>query len=135
MLYELHKCPKQYKSEIDRAMSFVIGLLDIPEHVYCNIQFREWAGVSVGGCIDMEDDGEYHYFEIDINKRQPLEEILATLFHEMKHVEQTATGRLDQTMWEGVSFKDVPYDDRPYEKEAYEFESRAISKYGECHAR
>jgi hypothetical protein len=127
MLYELHK-PK-YKAEIDRAMSFVVGQLNMPERVYINIKFHTSAGVSVGGCIDMEDDGEYHYFEIDINKRQPLQEIIATLFHEMKHVEQTATGRLDQTIWEGVSHKDTPYNDRPWEKEAYNFESRCISRY------
>ena len=77
----------------------------------------------------MEDDGEYHQFEIDINNKQPLEEMVATLFHEMKHVEQTATGRLDQTIWEGVSHKDTPYEDRPWEKEAYEFEFRTVLQY------
>ena len=128
MLYELHGC--RNKKAIDHAMSFVITLLDIPDHVYININFRrKWDGISMGGCIDMENDGEYHYFEIDINNKQPLQEIIATLFHEMKHVEQTATGRLDQTIWEGVSYKDTPYDDRPWEKEAYNFESRCISRY------
>jgi hypothetical protein len=128
MLYELHNC--RNKKAIDHAMSFVITLLDIPDHVYINVNFRrKWDGISMGGCIDMENDGEYHYFEIDINNKQPLQEIIATLFHEMKHVEQTATGRLDQTMWEGVSYKDAPYDDRPWEKEAYNFESKCISRY------
>ena len=125
MLYELHGC--RNKKAIDKAMSFVATLLDIPEYVYVNIQFKQ--SPSAGGCIDMEDDGEYHQFEIDINNKQPLEEMVATLFHEMKHVEQTATGRLDQTIWEGVSHKDTPYEDRPWEKEAYEFEFRTVLQY------
>ena len=108
-------------------MSFVSTLLNIPENVYIDIYFKQ--SPSAGGCIDMEDDGEYHQFEIDINNKQPLEEMVATLFHEMKHVEQTATGRLDQTIWEGVSYKDTPYDDRPWEKEAYEFEFRTVLQY------
>ena len=125
MLYELHGC--RNKKAIDHAMSFVSTLLNIPENVYINIYFKQ--SPSAGGCIDMEDDGEYHQFEIDINNKQPLEEMVATLFHEMKHVEQTATGRLDQTIWEGVSHKDTPYEDRPWEKEAYEFEFRTVLQY------
>ena len=125
MLYELHGC--RNKKAIDHAMSFVSTLLNIPENVYIYIYFKQ--SPSAGGCIDMEDDGEYHQFEIDINNKQPLEEMVATLFHEMKHVEQTATGRLDQTIWEGVSHKDTPYEDRPWEKEAYEFEFRTVLQY------
>ena len=125
MLYELHGC--RNKKAIDHAMSFVSTLLNIPENVYIDIYFKQ--SPSAGGCIDMEDDGEYHQFEIDINNKQPLEEMVATLFHEMKHVEQTVTGRLDQTIWEGVSHKDTPYEDRPWEKEAYEFEFRTVLQY------
>ena len=125
MLYELHNC--RNKKAIDHAMSFVSTFLDIPDHVYIDIYFKQ--SPSAGGCIDMEDDGEYHYFEVDINNKQSLEEMVATLFHEMKHVEQTVTGRLDQTIWEGVSHKDTPYEDRPWEKEAYDFESRAVLQY------
>jgi hypothetical protein len=125
MLYELHGC--RNKKAIDHAMSFVSTLLNIPENVYIDIYFKQ--SPSAGGCIDMEDDGEYHQFEIDINNKQPLGEMVATLFHEMKHVEQTATGRLDQTIWEGVSHKDTPYEDRPWEKEAYEFEFRTVLQY------
>ena len=125
MLYELHRC--RNKKVIDNAMTFVSKLLNIPEHVWIDIYFKQ--SNSAGGCIDMEDDGEYHHFEVDINNTQPIEEMVATLFHEMKHVEQTATGRLDQSIWEGVSYKDTPYNDRPWEKEAYEFEFRAILQY------
>lgn len=125
MLYELHNC--RNKKVMHAAMSYVINHLDIPDHVYVDIYFKSCS--SMGGCIDMEDDGEYHYFEMEINNKQSLEEMVTTLFHEMKHVEQIITGRLDQTIWEGVSHKDTPYEDRPWEIEAYEFESRAILQY------
>lgn len=124
MLYELHNCPKKIENQVHEAMSFVVNLLSLPENVWVDIEFQN-GDQSLGGCVDME-DGD---FLIDINKRQPLKELIVTLFHEMKHVEQTATGRLNQTIWDGISYKDTPYLERPWEKEAYEFESKAISTY------
>lgn len=128
MLYEIHT-GKKYQKVIDDAMSFIVNHLDLPEWVLVDIFVKSLPEGSCGGCVDMEDDGDHHYFHVDINSKLSRDEMIATLFHEMKHVEQTANGRLDQTIWEGRDYKNVVYYDRPWEKEAYEFESRTVLLY------
>lgn len=128
MIYEIHT-GKKYQKIVDKAMSFIIDHLQIPEDVFVEISFESLADDNCGGCVDMEHDGEYHIFEMDINKKLTEDEIVTTLFHEMKHVEQTATGKLDQSIWMGRDYSGVDYSELPWEKEAYEFESRAISIY------
>ena len=126
MLYEIHT-GKKHKNLIDGAMSFVIHHLDIPEDVWVDIFVKSCN--NCGGVVHMEKEDEWDYYQLDINSRQSSEEIVATLFHEMKHVEQTATGRLNQYIFEGKDYSNVDYWDRPWEKEAYAFESRTILRY------
>ena len=128
MLYEIHTGKRHHKL-IEDAMAFIVTRLNIPEDVWVDIYVKSLEEGSLGGAVDMEDDGEYHYFELEINSKQSREEIVATLFHEMKHVEQTATGRLDQFIWEGKDYSNVDYMDRPWEKEAYAFEHRTVYEY------
>jgi hypothetical protein len=128
MLYEIHT-GKKYQKVIDDAMAFIVQYLDLPENIWVDVYLKKLPKGSCGGCIDMELDEEYHYFEVDINNSLTRDEMITTLFHEMKHVEQTANCRLNQTFWCGVDYKDVEYLDRPWEKEAYEFESTAIHCY------
>jgi hypothetical protein len=129
MLYEIHTGKKHIKV-IDDAMTFIINHLDLPEHVWVDIFINATKDESCGGAVDMEEDEDgYHYFHLDINSKLSRDEMIVTLFHEMKHVEQTANGRLDQTIWEGKDYSNVAYLDRPWEKEAYEFESRTILLY------
>lgn len=128
MLYEIHS-GKKYAKTIDDAMSFVINHLDLPDNVWVDIFVRSGEDNSCGGAVDLEEDEGYHCFEVDINSKLSRDEMIVTLFHEMKHVEQTANGRLDQTIWEGKDYSNVAYLDRPWEKEAYEFESRTILLY------
>ena len=126
MLYEIHT-GKRYIKLIDDAMSFVIHHLDIPENVWVDIFIAPCE--SCGGVVHLDEDEEFNHFHLDINNRQSSEEIVATLFHEMKHVEQTATGRLNQYIFEGKDYSDVDYLSRPWEKEAYAFERRIIRRY------
>ena len=123
MLYEIHNGPKRLRKIVDEAMSFIIDYLDMPEDAWVDIEFT--SSGSAGGFIDTEDST----YLVEINKTQSDEEIIATLFHEMKHVEQTATGRLDQLIWEGKCYKGTAYEDRPWEKEAYAFEFRTVHEY------
>jgi hypothetical protein len=61
-------------------------------------------------------------FIIDINSNQSEEEILKTISHELVHVSQFATGRLNENMsiWEGNSMpEDIHYSEQPWELEAY----------------
>jgi hypothetical protein len=131
MLYEIHT-GKKYTKVIDKAMGFVIEHLDLPNNVWVDIFINATKDNSCGGAVDMEKDEDgYHHFHVDINSKLSHDEMIVTLFHEMKHVEQTANGRLDQTIWEGKDYSNVAYLDRPWEKEAYEFESRTILLYRE----
>ena len=123
MIYEIHNGTQKLRRVIDEAMTFVVSYLDLPEDTWVDVEFISQG--SAGGCIDTEDGT----FLVEINKKQSLDEIVATLFHEMKHVEQTATGKLDQLMWEGVDHTSTPYYDRPWEKEAYAFEEQITNKY------
>lgn len=128
MLYTTVNGSRTLKRFIDEAMSFVVDKLTIPDNVFIEVSF--YSGGSAGGCIDLEvDEDGYHQFSIEINKQQPHVDIVATLFHEMKHVEQTSTGKLDQVMWMGVCHKNTSYNDRPWEKEAYAFEEQTIAEY------
>ena len=131
MLYEIHTGKKHTKA-IDQAMSFVIEHLDLPDNVWVDLFINATKDNSCGGAVDMEEDEDgYHHFHVDINSKLSRDEMIVTLFHEIKHVEQTANGRLDQTIWEGKDYSNVAYLDRPWEKEAYEFESRTILLYRE----
>lgn len=128
MIYTAVNGSRRLKQLIDEAMMFVVDKLSIPDNVFVEIFFCSEG--SAGGCVDLEEDEDgYHVFLVEINRKQPPHEIVATLFHEMKHVEQTATGKLDQVMWMGVCHKDTPYNDRPWEKEAYAFEEQTITEY------
>ena len=53
---------------------------------------------------------------------------LHILIHEMKHVEQFASGRLGRKwIWGGEIYKDVAYKDLPWEIEAYAFEDKLLN--------
>jgi hypothetical protein len=61
-------------------------------------------------------------FIIDINSNQTEEEILKTISHELVHVSQYCTGRLNEKMsiWEGNPMPDdIKYEVQPWEIEAY----------------
>lgn len=128
MLYEILNGSAKHRKVIDDTMSLVIDEFDLEDNVFVEILFVSEG--SAGGCVDMEiDDDGIHMFSVEINRNQSIEEIKATLIHELKHVEQHATGRLDQTIWLGVDHKNTPYDLRPWEIEAYEFEQKVVAKY------
>lgn len=128
MLYEI-QIGKKYSKVVDDAMTFVIKHLDLPNHVWVDIRVKKLPDLQNGWCLDLEDDGNHHFFEIEINKNMPREEMLKTIFHEMKHVEQAATGKLQQLFWQGKDYRNCPYDDRPWEIEAYSFEQDIIDLY------
>jgi hypothetical protein len=129
MLYEIHT-GKKHAKVIDDAMTFIVDHLDLPDNVWVDLFVVANKDGSCGGAVHVEEDEwGYQHFHVDINSKLSRDEMIVTLFHEMKHVEQTANGRLDQTIWEGKDYSNVAYLDRPWEKEAYEFESRTILLY------
>jgi hypothetical protein len=127
MLYEIQNGSVKHHKVVDQTMSLIIDEFDIPDNVFVEISFVTHG--SAGGCVDMEREDGIHTFSVELNSRQSIKELRATLIHEMKHVEQYASGRLDQNQWLGVDHKDTPYDLRPWEIEAYQFEQNIFEKY------
>ena len=131
MIYEIYgtKNPSSLQA-IDHAMTVACQMLDIPDNVWVDIEFtNDYA--SNGGCVHCDEEDGYEMFTIDINKKQSIEQIVVTLLHEMKHVEQYATGRLDQDSWLGEAKPVAEYEDLPWEKEAFEFERIATERYNQ----
>jgi len=128
MIYEVETESDQYPAAIDQAMTVAVGLLQLPENVYVTLTLGEEYS-SAGGCVHCDDEDGYMMFDVDININQDIVELITTLFHELKHVEQYATGRLTQTNWLGKKKPVLEYYERPWEKEAYKFESEAMQLY------
>lgn len=110
--------PLEQSFFIDDVMSILIHELKMPEDVNVTFEVSENA---TGGCIELE-KGEFSV-EIPELETSELYELAAFVIHEMKHVEQYATGRLAQNnMWEGKQYKGSAYLNQPWEIEAFQFE-------------
>lgn len=122
MQYEVSGGNKQKRDVVNKAMSYVIHLVKIPSNVYVEIDFIRSGNHNV-----LQDTKTR--FLIEINSQVSLAEIAYTVFHEMKHVEQLASGRLRHqgflTFWEGKDMPFIEYHQRPWEIEAYNFEKSA----------
>ena len=73
----------------------------------------------------MQDDNRT--YEIEVDKKLDIEEMIVTVCHEMVHVKQYARNEL------GINDKndDQNYFDLPYEKEAYELQEILLKQYQE----
>lgn len=122
MRYEVDGGNKQKRDIVHKAMSYVIHLVKIPSNVYIEIDFVRSGNHSV-----VQDTKTR--FIIEINTTVSLAEIAYTVFHEMKHIEQLTSGKLqhiqNKLMWMGEDHSDTKYFDRPWEIEAYKFERSA----------
>jgi hypothetical protein len=87
------------------------------------IQLRYIKCDAIGYCM-MTDNNRT--FEIEIDKKQSIKDLVTTICHEMVHVKQYAKNQMDDGIRSGaarwknrtVSF-DTEYYDLPWEKEAY----------------
>lgn len=122
MLYDVVGGNKQKRDVVHKAMSYAIHLVKIPSNVCVLIDF-----VRSGNHGMMQETKTR--FIMEINTTVSLAEIAYTVFHEMKHVEQLASGKLrythNQALWLGEDHTDTAYFDRPWEIEAYKFEKSA----------
>jgi hypothetical protein len=126
MIYELEGGRIYQQKAVNEAMTFVDPYLNIPDNIHIEIVLGKFA---TSGCIYLDDEDGMSYFLVEINNKQSLGEIAATIFHELKHVEQTVSKRLDQCKWDGVDHSNTPYLDRPWEIEAYGFEEETRYKW------
>jgi|TARA_R110002167_G_scaffold199194_1_gene402391 hypothetical protein len=91
--------------------------------LHVDIHFIDEKGEG-GGTIDAREEEDT--ILVEINKHQSVNNMLLTLFHEIKHVEQIANGDLKESIYKGEDTKTYEYDARPHEQDAWEFEKIAM---------
>ena len=125
MIYEVENQPKKLSLEqLDQAIEFASKFLDLDIDLL--IEFERLKKHQCGFCEYDEDE-----VTITISKRLGVQEIIATLFHEMIHVKQYADGRLQYDgVWLGKKYE-CAYDQLPWEIEAHEMERIMMEKFGE----
>jgi len=89
---------------------------------------------ALGYCLELEDK---RTFELEIDRTQPLRQLLETVAHEMVHVKQYARRELhpSKEAWLGktVNPKKVSYWDLPWEIEAHGREVGLFVRWCEKH--
>ena len=106
----------------DHGFNMAFGLMH-QNDLLVDIHFIDEKGEG-GGTIDTRQEEDA--ILIEINKHQSVNNILLTLFHEIKHVEQIACGDLKENIYKGEDTKTYEYDARPHEQDAWEFEKIAM---------
>ncbi len=123
MLYVVHDRPEVVSESLwTRACDHGFNMVTLPEDAWVEITFIDEKGEG-GGTVDLF---ETNHILIEINKHQSINNMLLTLFHEIKHVEQIANGDLKENIYKGVDTKTYEYEARPHEQDAWEFEKIAM---------
>lgn len=130
MMYEVSGGTKAQRKIVDEAMSYVIDHVDVG-NAYIYIELGSYGS---NGVIQIGS----RTFEIEVAKKTSMEEIVYTVCHEMKHVEQLMQRRLvykdGKSLWLGEDHSNTIYFDRPWEVEAYKFEKIADQLLTSCAA-
>ena len=115
---------KQRKLVNDVAYWCINKLMPRMKKLDIEIQINNLKDNAVGYCIMQDDNRTY---EIEVDKKLDIEEMIVTVCHEMVHVKQYARNEL------GINDKndDQNYFDLPYEKEAYELQEILLKQYQE----
>lgn len=123
MIYEVNNVPKKLDiALLDKAVSFACDYLKLD--VDLTIEFESLKKHQCGFCDYDEDE-----VIVTIAKRLSLREMLVTLFHELIHVHQYASGRLEHGgKWLGKVY-DCAYIELPWEVEAHEMEGVMMKKF------
>jgi hypothetical protein len=124
MNYVVHDRPDVISESLfNRACDHGFNIANIVEDIWVDIHFIDEKGEG-GGTIDTRQEEDA--ILVEINKHQSVNNILYTLFHEIKHVEQIACGDLKENIYKGEDTKTYEYDARPHEQDAWEFEKIAM---------
>ena len=115
---------KQRELVNDVAYWCVNKLMPRMKKLDIEIQINNLKDNAVGYCMMQDDNRTY---EIEVDKKLDIEEMIVTVCHEMVHVKQYARNEL------GINDKndDQNYFDLPYEKEAYELQEILLKQYQE----
>lgn len=124
MIYEVNNVPKKLDiALLDKAVSFACDYLGLD--VDLTIEFESLKKHQCGFCDYDEDE-----VIVTIAKRLSLREMIVTLFHELVHVQQYASGRLEHGgKWLGKVY-DCAYIELPWEIEAHKLEGVMMEKFG-----
>lgn len=139
MIYLFEDTTPWMQANITRAMEHAINYLPglIDHDVMLTIEANKHVDTSIGieeyqfGFADEVDE-----YNMTISTAQTFSEIIKSVFHEMKHLEQIVQRRLDPTadgpIWEGIAWPIDPnmlpldrYYMLPWEAEAICFEQKA----------
>jgi len=125
MNYVVHDRPVVISESLFiRACDHGFNMVEIEDDILVDIYFIDENGEG-GGTIDTREEDD-NTIIIEINAHQGVNNILMTLFHEIKHVEQIACGDLKESIYKGVDTKTYDYGIRPHEQDAWEFEKIAM---------
>tara|TARA_Y100000992_G_scaffold148558_1_gene99023 strand:- start:1304 stop:1705 length:402 start_codon:yes stop_codon:yes gene_type:complete len=115
---------KQRELVNDVAYWCVNKLMPRMKKLDIEIQINNLKNNAVGYCMMQDDNRTY---EIEVDKKLDIEEMIVTVCHEMVHVKQYARNEL------GINDKNdgQNYFDLPYEKEAYELQEILLKQYQE----
>ena len=115
---------KQRELVNDVAYWCVNKLMPRMKKLDIEIQINNLKDNAVGYCMMQDDNRTY---EIEVDKKLDIEEMIVTVCHEIVHVKQYARNEL------GINDKNdgQNYFDLPYEKEAYELQEILLKQYQE----
>lgn len=121
MIYTVEGGNKTQRKVVDTTMSYVVQFVNVRD-VFIEIELGKFESHGVMQI-------QARKFVIEVCKDVSHTEIAYTICHEMKHIEQMYSKRLEykdgKTLWKGEDHSRTDYFDRPWEKEAYSFEKIA----------
>jgi hypothetical protein len=132
MQLSIIRCPDKirFRPYVKRAAIFYAQQLMTPkmlDNIFVRIKFDpKLDALGYAGVIDYNESNKPREFEIEINPLIGSHDILETLAHEMVHIKQMATGKLQHktirgkevAFWNGKKVK-ADYLDRPWEQQAW----------------
>lgn len=130
MTYEITNLPKKMDEELfHRAVLHSLTFLELDvdfEIIFESMERHQF------GLVEYEADEEFAEVSVYLAKRLSPKESIRTLFHEMVHVKQYVSGKLEAgavQKWEGIVYED-DYENLPWELEAFELEEQMMETFG-----
>lgn len=125
------------RMELDVAKVITFVEKDIfPTDSNVEVRFESCTDLdSVDGYCTQEDEQGYL---IELNSSLRGEDLIRTVIHELIHVQQYLTGKLEQIhvdgkgprmYWQKIDMSDVLYEERPWECEAHSLEDALYLQY------
>jgi len=131
MIYEVEGRTKNISlALLDKVLCFAQDYLGIKETAVLTIKFSRGLDEHVCGYCD-EVDIDEDWVEVELNTTLKRESMIATIFHEMVHVQQILTKRLVQgspSTWNGIEYGN-DYSELPWEIEAYDLEEKMVREF------